>query len=496
MSTTKKMTVWSVATTAALILSLVLVPVTSAIVAGAGFTTFDATVGGCKDSPNGINCNNYDAKIDVYMSGGPDHAGLTAGDYYFAVLTPGSQNGGFAEGANGNLSDTTTGGTTGDNGTGDPISCRTFSVSGHEIDPAYVSNSCAHAIGSQPNSSRFIIGLAPFDDTDNPGGVYILAICQVGAASPSQCKYDAFRIAEGDHHFGSISGTKYYDANADGILDNGEVGIPGWQINLTDSVNQTLPTDTNGNFTFSNLVQDTYTLKEIQATNQVCVTEIIGGVSTLVCSPAWIQSGNTQSQASSSNGQSTITLNNFVYTVNLADEDDVTGVNFGNVCVGAGGGLTIGFWSNKNGGKLITAGNDRLFLDGLNLRNADGSNFDPTTLAAFQKWLLNAKATNMAYMLSAQLAGMELNVRHGFVNGDALIYAPGTISANSSGFATVNAVMSEANNELGLHGLTKSGSPYRSYQEALKNALDRANNNLNFVQSGQSSCPTPTFPLP
>ena len=31
---------------------------------------------------------------------------------------------------------------------------------------------------------------------------------------------------------------------------------------------------------------------------------------------------------------------------------------------------------------------------------------------ALHDWLLNANATNMAYMLSAQLAAMELNVRH------------------------------------------------------------------------------------
>ena len=42
--------------------------------------------------------------------------------------------------------------------------------------------------------------------------------------------------------------------------------------------------------------------------------------------------------------------------------------------------------------------------------------------------------------------------------------------------------MAEANTELGLHGLTTDGSPYRSYQESLKNALDAANNNLNFVR--------------
>ena len=76
-------------------------------------------------------------------------------------------------------------------------------------------------------------------------------------------------------------------------------------------------------------------------------------------------------------------------------------------------------------------------------------------------------------------------------------YAPGTTSANALGFASVNAVMTEANTELGLHADTTSGSAldaFRSYQEALKNALDRANNNLNFLQAGPGSCPTPVFP--
>jgi len=38
----------------------------------------------------------------------------------------------------------------------------------------------------------------------------------------------------------------------------------------------------------------------------------------------------------------------------------------------------------------------------------------------------------------------------------------------------------EANASLGANGY---GSPARSYQEALKNALDAGNNNLNFVQT-------------
>jgi hypothetical protein len=81
---------------------------------------------------------------------------------------------------------------------------------------------------------------------------------------------------------------------------------------------------------------------------------------------------------------------------------------------------------------------------------------------------------------------MELNVYNGLVNGGALIYAPGAQGA-VNGFMTVSALMAEANTELGLHGSTFDGSEFRSYQEALKNALDKGNNNLNFVQA--TACP-------
>jgi hypothetical protein len=47
--------------------------------------------------------------------------------------------------------------------------------------------------------------------------------------------------------------------------------------------------------------------------------------------------------------------------------------------------------------------------------------------------------------------------------------------------------MAEADAELGVHGSTPDGSPFRAYQESLKNALDQGNNNLNFVQG--TACP-------
>jgi hypothetical protein len=171
--------------------ALMLAPSAHATVSGAAFTTFVDSAA-CLDgsNPNGINCNNYASKDGVYTSGGPTTAGLADGDYYFAVLTPGSQNAGFVQDAQGNLSDQTAAGTTGDAGTGDAQSNRTFTVTNHVI-TSYLGT---HLTGTDPQGNT-VIQLAPYDDTDNPAGVYILAICRVGATSPSDCKTDMFKVA-------------------------------------------------------------------------------------------------------------------------------------------------------------------------------------------------------------------------------------------------------------------------------------------------------------
>jgi hypothetical protein len=457
-----------------------LVPATAvASTAGAGYTTVDPAYSsedgsfhGCWDSPNGVNCNHYVAKDAVFMSGGPDKGGfsLEDGTYFFAVLTPGSQNGGFIDGAEGNLSDIVACGTDGGDCIEDDVSNRTFTVTDHEV-----SYTGTHHVATGP-SERPIIGLDPFDDTDNPGGVYILAICQTGATSPSQCKYDAFKVDEAEEppEFGAIEGMKYYDANANGQYDDGEVGIADWEINLHDGISEILYTDEDGYFQTS-LTEDIYYLYESTG----------GGT--------WMQTGNRYDQWGKT-GDASVTLeDDMSYTVDIADEESVDGLYFGNLCVGAGGGLTLGFWSNKNGKAIMDSTATYLFLDGLNLRKANGAAFDPTAYAGYRSWLLGATATNMAYMLSAQLTAMELNVRFEYVDGGALIYAPGTDSANINGFATVDEIMAEANTSLGLYGLTVAPSDVRDYQEALKDALDDANNNRTFVQAGPDACPAPVF---
>ncbi len=235
-----------------------------------------------------------------------------------------------------------------------------------------------------------------------------------------------------------VTATKFYDANANGIQDNGETGIANWRISADSST---------------------------------ALTDATGQAAFVLQAGAHVVSEGTPVEA------------NWFHTtpasVNIVVPDQVS-VSFGNVCVGGGGALSKGFWGNKNGQALMNDGggsvSELALLSGLNLRTATGGSFDPATYKLFNTWLQAANATNMAYMLSAQLAAMALNVEAGAVSGSSIVYGGSTL-----GFITINDLMAAANTELGLHGLTLDGSPYRAYQEALKDALD--NNNKTFVQA-------------
>jgi hypothetical protein len=159
-------------------------------VTGAGFTTTNTSVdetGHCKNGNEDINCNIYDGKEFVWLNGGPSVAYVGDGDYFFAVLVPGGQQD-PNDGAANNLSDISP---TSNTGAGDAYTNRTFSVSG-----GVVSYNGSHEFANNK------IRLMPYDDTTNPGGVYIMAICslgELGDAYPvdaSECKYDAFKIQE------------------------------------------------------------------------------------------------------------------------------------------------------------------------------------------------------------------------------------------------------------------------------------------------------------
>ncbi len=423
--------------------STVLVPDSPLLagVAGAGYTSVNEGVDGLGTCSNGnpnVNCNIYGQKDYVWLNGGPTAGGVGDGDYFFAVLDPSGQSD-PNDGSTENLSDDF-----------DTYQNRSFSITGSTV--AYGGT---HDFDGLTNKIR----LFPYANTSNPGGVYILAICRISAPSsypvtPSDCKYDAFKIKTEEECTdcdpdSNLEAIKWYDTNADGIRGDpaSEPFINGWQV-------------------FVNAAEFATPVAVFVAPGTHTVSEGTPNETN------WIHTTPTSVQVTVPPG--------------------VT-VEFGNVCVGRGGGLTLGFWSNKNGGNRITSLGLLAGVLALNLRKANGNKLGVVTLANFQKFLLEASATNMANMLSAQLAAMHLNVASGGVNGGALIYAPGTNSANALGFATVNAVMAEANTLLGTGGAAAlvmlSGHPDRPRAEALKNALDNGNNNLNFVQPGPGSCP-------
>ena len=206
----------------------------------------------------------------------------------------------------------------------------------------------------------------------------------------------------------TLNVTKFYDANANGMKDGTETDITDWKVQVANGSTQVGTTP----FTASGLAPGDYTASEFSPNEA-----------------NWFATTPTS------------------VAMTLAAGDDKT-VSFGNVCTGDGGGLTIGFWGNKNGLTLIGADDLAMLAEPQPALTRTAPPSTRPRYAQFQTWLSKASSTNMAYMLSAQLAAMELNVFNGKVSGSALVYAPGVTGANAAGFITVDALMAEANAEL------------------------------------------------
>jgi hypothetical protein len=462
---------------AATVIMVVFAGSAGAIVAGAGYSTTGST-DNCIHG-TAVNCNAYASKTDVYVSGGPTAGGIkTSGDYYFAIIAPGSQNTFLSLGAAGG--DLSLSG-------GDPVSQRTFHVDASGSAPVIDSYAGTTHDTTTNTVGKFVIDAGDpnhlYSDTPNAGGVYILAICSVGATSTSQCKFDAFRVTSsctsdcGGSLFGTVSGAKYYDRNRNGQLDGSEPGIAGWPIDYADGAADTVYTDSSGAFSLGSLLADTYTFTEEHPnattyanwhqTGELNV--LVGGVL------------QTKGQAFDTGGNST-TLSSFVYTTTVVDNGVTTGLNFGNVCQVSFRSMarTMGYWAN-NGNSSITLA-DIESLQAIALVAADNGTL--LTLAgtlqqeqAQIKTLINGatstNAKNMAFMLSGQLIALVLNVNHGFLIGTD-IYTPDG--------RTFNQIITDATTLLAGHNNTQSksasdpGGTYRTLQGAIKNLIDTINN--------------------
>jgi hypothetical protein len=273
---------------------------------------------------------------------------------------------------------------------------------------------------------------------------------------------------------GSITVCKYYDKNADGTKQAGEPSLTGWPfcINPLDGGTPAMVTQLTANggcATWSNLTTP----------GDYVVTEANANESNWFHSPG--ETGTSM--------------------IMLASGGDETR-SFGNYCTSPSGGLTLGFWSNKNGNKLLTGSPNgtgttltAAVVNLLNagttscpggvLRNANGSvHVFTNSYSAFRSWLLGGTATNMAYMLSVQLTALKLDVYFGFVDTNAY---------DLCSSMTVSALITTASDQLCMDGNTIAGNPTRTAQEMLKNCIDAINNNGAVVPV--TPCPV-SFPNP
>jgi hypothetical protein len=256
----------------------------------------------------------------------------------------------------------------------------------------------------------------------------------------------------GNLKYSSISGAKFYDADTNTKWEGTEPAIEGWKVHLTGEdikghpVDQYAFTGSDGTFKFEHLLPS--------GTDGYTVTEVLPPPP-----PTWLA---TTSES---------------FDCELGIETDATVDDFGNVCLKPGqGGLTLGYWSNKNGQALITFG-DIGVLNGLNLYKPGWAYPPFRTKDQIRTYLLSANAVDMRWMLSAQLIATELDVGHGFLIAFTIVYV-GPSPYVPSGFISIGDIMGNANTAL-------SGTD-RAEQEYWKNLLDGVNNNrLPFV------CPAP-----
>ena len=273
---------------------------------------------------------------------------------------------------------------------------------------------------------------------------------------------------------GSITACKYYDKNANGFQDAGEPPLFAWPfcIDPLDGGTPALVTQLTGSppdgcATWSNLTTPgDYVVTEANA-NETNWFHSTGGTSMIM-----LASGGTETRT------------------------------FGNYCTSPSGGLTLGFWSNKNGNKIITgntSGNGTTLLPAVvtllnscQLVNANGTihTFN-SNYSQFRSWLLGGTATNMAYMLSVQLAALKLDVAYAGVDGNAF---------DLCSHMTVNGLIGAACDSMTGPGnqLTLAGNPSRPGQEMLKNCIDAINNNGAVVPVTPCpfSFPNPPAPCP
>jgi hypothetical protein len=328
----------------------------------------------------------------------------------------------------------------------------TYSASGTDNCPG------VNVVLNPPSGSSFHVGTT-----------VVTATATDSSGLTNQCQFNVIVYA------GAISGYVFYDLNTNGVQDPGEQGISHWKVTLGGgpSAPQTVVTSALGHYVFNNLLPGVYTVTQIPPPqgNWQNTTPVQRAIDTYVTCP----------------GTS----------------------NFGVVCLGAGGGLSLNFWQGTTG-KTVLQQNDPAWRTTVNtycLRDLGGCIYSVPTGAflpaynSYKNWLRNNSTANAAYKLSALASILKLSSMGltglspgNGVNPNAWIFARNTASANAGGFAQVSAILAEAKTQLCAHGCTPGCAnasyvpvcgpvecQFRVAQQAIMAACDGANNNSGFV---------------
>jgi hypothetical protein len=152
-------------------------------------------------------------------------------------------------------------------------------------------------------------GTQGYDDTSNPGGEYKAWVGTESTFTNSNTKTDNFKVKPQDGGGPPPQATlhvrKYYDANANGQYDMGEIYLTGWKFRIHDNIDWI-------RYTPADMVvdPDEYWVSEFKPNET-----------------NWVGTDTGMAPNDPQTGMPTKYFN-------LADKDDVT-AKFGNVCVGA-----------------------------------------------------------------------------------------------------------------------------------------------------------------
>lgn len=404
-----------------------------------------------------VNANVFEYKADVYLNGGPplnapcSSSGLDDSDYFFQVTSPDGKK---------LLSQ-------------DSVFQRKFRVSGGVI-TQYLGST--HGVGTGNCPGAISIQLVPYADTPNNGGVYKVWVtrvsdylrfcpsannvrrpkeCGLAGFVPGNTKTDNFRVRNTggtSTRTGNLIVSKYYDANANGTWDSGELPLAGWPMTVTPGVTPaTQSTEQSGQAWWTDIKPGAYSVQEGEPVEP----------------SQWFNSDP---------GPGAVDLDGDLVLTPVMKSATVFGgvtteIAFGNFCTAPSGGHTKGFWHNVNGFNAMNDGGsmepELAALRAEPLWDSNGDAFDPTTHAQLADWLTNeSNAQNMANMLSAQYAAMWLNIESGMVNGNDYYGAAGK---------TINQLMAAARLALLADNYTVQ-EPNRALQGQLKDWIDALNN--------------------